>query len=276
MELGIAYELEGPDGTRIVFGNSDAAQADPDYVGYLDSEQGISGLDSPEVRESTALVAAGDGGIHYDFLHGRRPLVVNGIHRADVAIGAHIALEQKIKRATNAMRADALLRWTNTGYPERRLAVRRNGPPRVGLGRRPKAFQLELVDADYRILSELEHDGGAQASGVGIVVNNAGDELATPRFVLTGPLDATIRIRNTTTGLEIRFKAGFALGAGEVLEVDLTPPHPRVELDGAPAYAEVDFLPSSWWGLVAGNNNVDVLAGAGAGTWRIYHRDAWI
>lgn len=276
MELGIAYELEGPDGTRIVFGNSDAAAADPDYVGWLDPEAGIAGLDSPETRDNATLIAAGDGGIHYDFLHGRRPIVVNGIHRPDVTIGAHNLNEQRIKRATNAMRADAVLRWTNTGFPERRLLLRRNGPPRVGVGRRPKTFALELVDSDYRIHSEAVHDTGAQARGATAVVNNAGDELASHLVEITGPFNSQIRVHNLTSGLEVRFKAGFNVAAGQVLVVDLAPPWPIVTLDGAPAYSQVDFLPSSWWGLLDGNNDVRVDGGSGAGTWRLLARDAWI
>lgn len=276
MELGIAYELVGPDGTRIVFGNSNDAQADADWVGWLEGDNGISGLDSPEVRDNAALIPAGDGGLHYDFFHGRRPVVVNGVHRPDVTPAAHNLLAQKIKRASNAMRADAILRWTNSGFPERRLSVRRNGPTRVSVGRRPKTFSLELIDSDYRLLSELEHDSGAKAPNVTFDVDNLGDELASWRWVLTGPNAATIRLRNITAGLEVRFKPTFALAAGEVLEVDLAPPWPTITVDGDPAYAEVDFLPTTWWGLEPGVNQLQVTAGAGAGTSRFYHRDAYI
>lgn len=277
-ELSIAYDLEHPDGTRIVFGNADAASDDPDFIGYLDPDNGLAGIDSPELREASALIVGGHGGIPYDHFHGRRPFVVNGQHRTDVAPAVHNALEQKIKRATNAMRRDelALLRWTNSGFPERRLAVQRNGPPRVGIGRRPKSFALELVCSDYRILSELERDSGVTARGAQAVVNNAGDELATPRFELTGPLTDNVILRNVTVGLEVRLKPAVDVLAGELFVVDFAPPWPTVTRDGVDAYGDVDFLPSSWWGLVPGNNVVEVTAGAGAGTWRIRHRDAWI
>lgn len=276
MELAIPYALTGPDGTRIVAGNSDAAKLDPDYVGWLDPEQGIAGLDSPDLRDNSALVVAGDGGIHYDFFHGRRPLVANVVLNPSVMdVMGVAALEQKVKRAHNAVRGDALLRWTNTGFPQRRLALRKNGATRI-VGRRPKNATLELVDADYRILSDDLNDLGPRAIGWQGVVHNAGDELATPRFELTGSFGGPIRLRNLTTGLEIRFKAGFSPAAGQALVVDLAPPWPTVTLDGGPRYDAIDFLPTSWWGLVPGDNTVELLAASGVGTWHLLHRDAWI
>lgn len=275
MELGIPYELIGPDGTRIVFGNTDAAKADADYVGHLDPDAGIAGLDAPEVRQSSALIVAGDGGIHYDFLHGRRPVVINGVINPNVDIATIVEHEQKIKRASNAMRADALLKWTNTGLPKRRLALRRNGA-RVGIGRRPKSFALDMIDADYRILSDVEHDSGLKATNANFNVENVGDEIATPRWELTGPIAATIRLRNLTTGLEIRMKASLALAAGETLIVDTAPPYPIVTVNGVRKYDAIDYLPTSWAGLVPGINQLNVTGGAGAGQGRVYHRDAWI
>lgn len=276
MELGIPYELVGPDGTRIVFGNSDAAKADADYVGWLDPDNGIAGLDSPELRDNTTLIAAGHGGIAYDALHGRRPLVANIVLDPTVmdALGVD-PLERKVKRAHNAMTADSVLEWTNTGQPRKRLLLRKNGATRI-TGRRPKSATLELLDVDYRMHSADVHDTGAKARNAAAVVNNAGDELASWRLEITGPFNSTVRARNLTTGLEVRLKPTFSVAAGQVLVIEASPPWPVVELNGAPAYSAVDFLPSSWWGLVPGANNIEVDGGSGAGTWRLYSRDAWV
>lgn len=276
MELGIAYELVGPGGDRIVFGNTQAAKVDPDYVGWLDPDSGIAGLDSPELRDNTTLIAAGHGGIAYDALHGRRPLVANIVLDPDVmdAIGVD-ALERRVKGAHNAMTADAVLEWTNTGQPRRRLLLRKNGPTRI-TGRRPKQATLELIDVDYRMHSEAVHDTGNVARGVAANVDNQGDELASWRLEITGAFNNPVVIRNLTTGLSIALKGGVNVAAGTVLVVETSPPWPLVELNGARADSLVDFLPSSWWGLVPGVNSIRVDGGSGAGTWRLYHRDAWL
>lgn len=274
MELSIPYELVGPTGKRIVFGNSDAAKADVDYIGWLDPEQGIAGLDSPDVREAAAELVGRHGGIHYDFLHGRRPIVINGSIEPTLYTAL---LEDKILEATNAMSpaAPALLKWTNTGIVKRRLSLLRQQPPRIS-GRRPKQFQIALVDSDYRKVADAEASIAATARGVQAAVTNAGNELATPRLELVGPLGSQIILRNLTTGLNIFLKAGFALTAGQTLVVDLKPPYPTVTVNGADAYGQIDFLPTAWWGLVAGAQNVRVDAGSGTGTWRIFWRSAWI
>lgn len=277
MELGIAYELTGPDGTRVVFGNADAAKADADYVGWLDADSGIAGLDSPDFRENAAELIGRSGGINYDSFHGRRPIVVNGQIDPSTTINTILLREQKLKRATNAVLASApaILAWTNTGYPRRRLRLLRQGPPRIS-GRRPKTFQLSLVDSDYRILANTEASTASQVRNTIRSATNAGDELATPRFELVGPLGTQIKLVNVLTGLEVRFKTSFNLLAAETLIVDFAPPYPIVTVNGVNAYHQIDFLPSVWWGLVPGAQDVRVDAGSGAGTWRVFWRDAWI
>lgn len=277
MELGIPYELVGPDGTRAVIGNSDAAKADADYVGWLDPDSGIAGLDSPDLRENAADRIGASGGIHYDFFHGRRPIVINGAIDPNTTIAVILAREQKLKRITNALDPDdpAILEWTNTGFPRRMLKLLRQAPPRI-TGRRPKTFQLSLVDSDYRILAETEDSTVAQTRGLVRSCDNAGDELATPRFELTGAFGGPIELVHVPTGLKVRLKAGFSTIAGDLLVVDFTPPYPRVTLNGANVYHQVDFLPSTWWGLAPGAQDVRVDAASGAGTWRVFWRDAWI
>jgi hypothetical protein len=273
MELGIPYELVGPDGTRIVFGNSDAAKVDPDYVGWVDPEVGVTGLDSPEVRESAQDTPQANGGIHFDFFHGRRPITAPIIIDPNVDVGTQIARAQKIKRATNAMSFDATLRWQNTGYAMRRLALRRTAPTRV-TGRRPKVAAIAMTCEDYRLVADVETVSAAIAANTPTVIANAGDELARPRFELTGPAPSPVLI---DTGLGIHLKAGVSIAAGALLVVDLTGRYPIVEINGVDHYGDVDFLPSAWWGLIPGPQHVRWTGGAGAtGSMVVRARDAWI
>lgn len=273
-ELGIPYELLLPDGGRLVVGNSDLAKADPDWVGWLDPEQGIAGLDSPDLREVAQEIVAGDGGLHLDFFHGRRPIVINGAIDPNVVIGTQMQYGQRIKRAGNAMRADAILSWTNTGFPKRRLRLRSQAGLRIS-GRRPKTFQVPMVDSDWRILSDAVAASAAQALGAIRSVTNLGDVVASPTFIINGPCPAPILIENVTTGLSLRLKAGFALAAGEQLVITTDPPYPTVKMNGIDKYDQIDFLPSTWWGLLSGAQDVRVSP-AGTGDFIVQHRHAWI
>lgn len=168
-ENGITYVLTGPDGTRAVF-NDDT---DPDFVGLLDGEKGITGLlDGADVRENGMDLVEGDGGVHGAFYLGRRSGTLEGIIWPDPDMTAVNAREQKLKRATRALRADAVLSWTPTGGTTRRLLVRRK--ERVAItARRPKEFQVQLVSASPRIEATTESNqsitpGGA-AGEIGIV-----------------------------------------------------------------------------------------------------------
>lgn len=276
MELDPLYALTGPDGTRIGFGNSAAAVADSDWIGQLNPDEGITGLDSPDMRENAAEIIGGHGGIHYDFFHGRRPILISGIIFPEGRTATVVnQLEQKIRRATNAMKGDAILRWTNAGYPARRLTLRRQQPVRIG-GRRPKNVQIAMVCPDYRILADAETASAVTAHSVAAMVTNAGDEPATPRFSIVGPMNPTLTIRNITTGLNITFKATFTLAAGETLIVDTAPPYPSVKVNGVDRYDAISYLTTSWWGLIPGTQSVRVDAASGTGTWQVFYRSAWI
>lgn len=288
MEYGIVYELVGPDGTRAAFGNTNAVLTDPDMVGVL-ADEGITGLDSPDVREVAQEIAGGDGGIHYPFLRGRRPVAINGVlWQADEDIASVNARERKLSKAAGladsqlnviggGIDSDSILAWTNTGLPKRRLAVRPQQPARY-TGRRPRNFLVALVCADWRILSDALHSDGPTSFGTARTINNAGDVLATPRFVINGPHTtpgATLQIKNNTTGLFLTFKTGFALSAAQQLIVDFAPPYPSALRDGLDVYGQIDYGNTSWWGLVPGNNSVQVN-GVSTGNWTVTWRDAWV
>lgn len=277
MQLSAAYELVGPDTTRIVFGNSDDAIADPNYVGWLSPDEGISGLDSPEVREHSQDISGAHGGLHFDFLHGRRPVTASIVINPEQDIAAILAAEQKIKRATNAMSDDAVLSWTNTGYPRRMLRLRRQQPPRID-GRLPKVAHIAMISADYRLLSATENASAEVNSGVDVGVTNAGDERASPRFVLKGPYASPVKIRNLATGETIVMKSGYSLAAGQRLHVFLDGPYPIfVNENGDDRYDQIDFTATTWLSLQPGIQNVRAEpAGTGAGRFQAFWHDAWI
>lgn len=144
-EYGVKFTLEGPDGTKAVFNDS----TDPNYVGILSPES--SGLDSADVRESAADAVEADGGIHGNFFYGRRPVVLQGTIIASSATQRN-ERASRLKQASNAMRADATLKWTPTGSEEMELKLRRQQPLRITKGF-VKEFQLSMVSASALIKS---------------------------------------------------------------------------------------------------------------------------
>lgn len=280
MEIGIPYELIHPDGTRLVFGI--AGKADLDYIGPLEPDQGIAGLDSPDLREVAQEIVQGHGGLHLEFFHGRRPIVINAEIDRNVEIATTMQREQRVKRATNATAANALLKWTNSGgFPKRRLALRRQPGLRI-TGRRPKTLLIPMVDSDWRVVSDVENATAATPIGAvlaQVAAVNAGDVVASPRLQVVGTdggITGNVTLRNVTAGAEIQFKPAFGVPAGQTLVVNLSPPWPTITLNGADVYGQIDFLPTTWWGLVPGNNVIQLQADVGDATLQVFWRDAWI
>lgn len=280
--VSIPYELIAADGSRAVVGNSDTATTDPDFVGYLDAESGITGLlDRAGVRESATDLVEADGASHGSFWLSRRSGTITGVlfvGGLDPTIVANA--ESKLKRATRALRSDGILRWTppNDSTP-RQLRVRVQDGPRI-TARRPKAFQVTLVSTDPYALSASELSvvitPGAAAGEVGVTspvtnpmttsmnvtaqqfVVNAGDAPTWPRFRLDGPI-TNPQILNNTTGEQVAL--AYALGTGEYL--DVYPELGRILLNGtANRYSAVDFANSSWFQLDPGSNDIRLLAAA--------------
>jgi hypothetical protein len=278
--VGIIYELIASDGTRAVVGNSDAAKADPDYIGPLDPENGITGLlDRAGVRESSTDLVEADGATHGSFWLSRRSGTIQGrvypnVLDSDVVAAA----ESKLKRATRALRADGVLRWTppNDSSP-RQLRFRVQDGPHIS-GRRPKAFQVTLVSADPYALSATEASTAIDPAGVsgeiGIVnpitnpitttfgvagqsfVVNQGDAPTWPRFRIDGPI-TNPQILNNTTGQSVFLT--YTLASGEWL--DVYPQTGRILLNGtADRYSAYNFTTSAWWQLQPGSNDVRLLA----------------
>lgn len=296
MELAIAYVLVGPDGTRIVVGNGDPATSDSDWVGYLDPENGISGLlDGADVTENVDDIVQGDGGVQGPNWRARRSGTIQGVISPNAGIVTAETYIQKIKRASAALRGDALLTWTpSTDGIRRRLRLRRQAKPAFG-GRRPKTFQLAMASPDPLILSDVEQNTtiipGAAAGELGYPdpeldpitspanvsgqgsVQNLGDQATWPRFRISGPITNPTLLNNTTGK---RIDLTYALQAGEFL--DVYPERGVVLLGGSQdRYAAYQFATSEWWQLLSGVNDIRLLAASYAAGAQaiIYWRHAW-
>jgi hypothetical protein len=103
-EVGATYRLVGPNGITAVFND----QFDPDFAGMLTE---VSGLDSPEVRESASDLVQADGGMHGDFYYGRRPIVLTGKQINHPTVAFRNLRMDKARRASDAMRGDSVLSW---------------------------------------------------------------------------------------------------------------------------------------------------------------------
>lgn len=288
-QMGVKYTLTGPDGTVAVFNDS----TDPNYVGVLGPE--TSGLDSAEVRESADDIVEADGGIQGDNYYGRRPIVLQGQLAPPLSTIDRNQRSAKLRGASNALRQDAVLKWTPDGGIEQFVRVRRQQPLRI-TGGWVKDFQVPLVSADHRIYSTALTTVSVTASGTNpsgrayprrypvsyglapsagqLVVNNQGDSETPPVIRVYGP-GTNPQITNTTLGRTISLL--YTLGPAEFLEVD-TANH-TVELNGVTnRYSAVDFANNQWWTLYPGTNLLTLrwysyTAGA---KMEVDYRDAWI
>jgi len=290
IQTGTTYVLTGPDGTRAVLNDP----SDLDFVGYLDGDGGIKGLESPEVRESADVLVEADGGVHGNFYYGRRPIVLTGWIDPDPDQATSNLRQERLFRASNAMRKDAVLTWTEDGSVARRLVLRRQ-QQLVIASQRPKTFQLPLVSAQAEIEAAAEQSlvlaSGASgylgfasptvsplqsviAAGGQQFVVNAGTTPAYPILELSGPI-TNPRVLNNATGQE--FRMIYTLAAGETLIADLR--RRTVLLGGTVSrYSAVEFPASKWWALKPGNNDIRLnAASAGAGAQVVVRwRDSWI
>ncbi len=104
-EIGAEYALtNAANSSAAVFNN----QFHPLYSGMLTE---VSGLDSPDVRESAEELAQADGGSHGYFYFGRRPIVLNSRIFGHTSIVARNIMMDRIRRASLAMRSDSVLSW---------------------------------------------------------------------------------------------------------------------------------------------------------------------
>jgi hypothetical protein len=253
VEINVKYTLTGPDGTTAVFNDP----SDPNYVGMLTE---VTGLDSPDVRESADDLVEMDGGIHGDFFYGRRPVVLNGIVLNPSSASARNLRLDLLSRASDAMRGDAVLTWTPSGSVPQYIRVRRQQPLRIS-GAWQKTFQVPLVAADPRIYSSSLNTStvvtSPSATSAGrtypkvypiaysaaaplgqLLVTNAGTSSTFPVLRIYGPGNNP-KVYNFTTGKLIALT--YSLGAGDWLTVD-TLNRTVLLNDTTSRYSAVDFL----------------------------------
>lgn len=295
MELSIAYELTGPDGTRAVVGNGDAALADPDFCGFLDPDNGITGLlDGADVRDNGQVVPQAHGGQQGPNYLGFRPGTIQGFADPNTDLTVQELAIARLKKVSRALDADGVLRWTPTvDGIRRRMRYRRTARGSFP-GRRPKTFQLALSSPDPYVFSDAEQSqelalGAAGELGIPDpiadpitselalsaqnLIHNAGDAETWPRLRIDGPV-TNPQILNQTTGQ--RIVLAYTLQAGEWL--DVYPQRGQILLGGtADRYDAYVFEQSAWWQLVDGDNDVRVLAAAYAAPAKVtvFWRHAW-
>src|SRR4051812_1444081 len=107
-EYGVKMTLTGPDGTIAVFNDP----TDTNYVGMLTN---LSGLDSAEVRSSGEVIVGFDGGVQGPNYYGMRPVVLEGAVFGHASAAARNIKIERLLRAANAMRTDAVLSWIPSG-----------------------------------------------------------------------------------------------------------------------------------------------------------------
>lgn len=194
MELSIAYAIETAGGARVVVGNSDLARADTDWIGYLDPDQGITGLlDGPDIRTSSQVRPVADGAQIGPGWRAMRSGTIQGMLDPNSTTATREAYADRLRLVMHdCVRQDATLRWTPSGDGiERELAVRCAARPDIR-GRQPTTFMVTLTSPDVTIGSSevqevvLEPGGGVET----LAMTNLGTVAAWPTFDVRGPLSS--------------------------------------------------------------------------------------
>lgn len=290
VELGLAYVLVGPDGTRAVINDS----TDPDWVGYLSDPP--TGLERAGIRENADTLPEADGGVHGAFRRDRLAFTLQGFIPPDPAT-SWLARQDRLLRATDALSADGALQWTPSAAVPVQLAFRAQQPTRI-TGKRPKTFLVAGVSEGSVVESQALHStliapaaaaGGGFSSPVAspLVSNalvagaativNAGRSDAWPQIIVSGPASNPV-ITNATIGRSLYL--AYTLAAGEFLAIDTNPRRRQIRLnDQANRYSALDFgrLGSGWWPLRAGNNDIRLgfTSYSTGATVELRWRDAW-
>lgn len=271
MELGIAYSIVSFDGRRAVVGNGDPARLDPDYVGWLDADNGIA--ISRNVRTSADDLVAEHGGVLGPYFWGRSSISLQGKINPEPDVAAANGWIKKLKRAARSLEGDGQLIWTPTGDVERYMPIRLAQSPGEGTGR-PRPFALQFDSWEYRALATALRTTVLGANAAGNVLND-GDEDATPTFRIQGPATNPI-IENLTSGLSLRLT--YTLASGHYLSVDAHDGTILLDGAGSPLDGIVDFANSTWWQLLAETANsvrLTATGTTGASGLTVYSRDSY-
>lgn len=276
-EIGGIYTLVSPSGERAVFND----QADADYVGMLPGPEGITGLDSAEVRESAFDRVEGDGGYHGKFYFSRRPIVINAKVFNHASIAQRTARVDKARQASLCLGADGALtwkpsNWATTSYLELYVPVRRQQPFRE-TGGWVKDLQIPLVSEHAVIFSNTLITSASTAAGTGVVLENRGNYAAYPILEISGVSGSTTTITDGNGGT-YKSLSSLTIASGEKVEVD-TLNHTAVFTAGARngqnATRYIDFSSITQWPALAKGNNTFTLASGAGGTLRVKYRHTW-
>jgi hypothetical protein len=264
---------------------------DADYVCGLSGDDAVTGLDSPEVRESFADLAEADGAIHGNFFHGRRPITISGTIVADTTTQRAERMS-KVTHACNAMTSDATLTWTPSGSIEQQVFVRKQQPTRFSGAGWAKQFFAAFVAADPYIYGTTLREYNAVSLASSSATAAAGSQQVQNRGNADAPFEV-LRIRRSSgtsiTGIEVRYGSdsgpivvaltGLSLTtAGAFIEIN-TRNRTVTQSNGTNQYSAVNFTTSTWAGIPHGYSTVYItLTGTGTpvGTADIAHYDTWI
>lgn len=276
VETGAIYTLTNTTNGAVAVFNDPTS---PNYVGMLAD---VTGLDSPDVRESAEELAQADGGTHGYFFFGRRPITLNGRIFGHANIRDREIRMDRARRASMAIRNDATLSWIpsptaqlgNPTYLEMFTLVRRQGPFRES-GAWAKDFQISLVSEFAHIYSTTQFTLSA-AGGATIVAENRGSWPAYPVFRVTGTSAMNPTISNLTSGAVVRTTGSLIVAAGETLEID-TLNHTATFTSGArngqSANSFINFATTVWPTMNTGNNSFQL---SGTGNLTVIWRHTWV
>lgn len=271
-EIGGVYTLTNPNGAVAVFNDPTS----PNYVGMLTE---VTGLDSPEIRESADDLVQADGGSHGAFYFGRRPITMTGTVYGHNSIAERNERMDRARRASMAMRDDSTLSWKpsigNQGgfWIEMFVPVRRQQPFRESGGWN-KQFQLALVSEYAYMFSVTQNSVTANPA----TVENQGSWPASPLLQVSGATSTNFRVTATNGSYAslVRTIGGFQVQSGETVEFD-TLNHTAYFIAGArngqSANQYIDFPNTIWPTLPTGTNTVTL---SGTGSLTVLWRDTWV
>ncbi|TXH08560.1 MAG: LamG domain-containing protein, partial [Hyphomicrobiaceae bacterium] len=194
--------------------------SDPDFCGYLDGEEAISGIDSPEIRDSYSDLIEQDGGVGATNFYSRRPIVMNGIV-LPISPADRNAKIGKLMAATDARSGDGTLTWTPSGGEPVFAKFRRQLPFRA-TGGFNKKFQIGLACNDPRIYTqramtmytETNGNSGSRDYRRFTWSSGTGTTLATRNVYLPpGTWDIYLPVKRSTAAGTLTLAASSSTGA---------------------------------------------------------------
>jgi hypothetical protein len=272
-QVSAVYSLISPRGYRADF--NDEALAG--YVGALDGDEGVTGLDSPEVRSSMVDIVQGDGAIAGRFYHGPRPITLTGKIMAATVATRNERESLLYKVLNDCMLADGTLYWTPTGSSQQQIiSVRKFQPARIR-GGWVKDFFVSLVAPDPYIYSATVATFSG-AHNTNHTITNHGNAPAPPTTLRAYGPGTNPRFTNSTTGEVLGF-TGLTLSAGQYLDVNMKT-KTAVLSTGASLYSYINYpTQATWWRLLPGDNTVrlDWTSGTPSSPYfTIEHRSTWV